>query len=290
MRKHHLQLYLLLTPYLLGLALLVFVPMLMTVALSFTQYDIFSPPRWIGLANYQHFFVDVNFQRALFNSLWYTVCTVTLRVAGALLLALLLNRNGRAIELARTTIYLPTIIPEVAIALVWLLILNPGYGPLNLALGALGVPPVPWLQTELGARAALVVMSAFELGEGFVLLLAALQTIPPELLEAAALDGANRAQRFTRLILPLLAPALLLLAFRDTALSFQDSFVPGLITTETGPYYATYFLPHYMFNESFGLFKYGYGSAITVVMYLVSALLVVGQFRAAGGQSVVDEN
>lgn len=289
LRSYRFQLFLLLTPYLCGLIALVLGPMLMTVALSFTQYDIFSPPQWIGLANYQHFFVDQNFQRALFNSTWFVLSAVTLRVAGALLLAVLLNREGRAIELARATIYLPTIMPEVAYATVWLLILNPGFGPLNTALRAVGLPSVPWLQTEFTARASLVIMSFFELGEGFVLLLAALQTIPHELFEAAALDGANRVQRFWRLILPLMAPALLLLAFRDTALSFQGSFVPALITTETGPYYATYFLPHYMFDESFGLFKYGYGSAITVCMYILSALLITAQLLAAGRRSRADD-
>ena len=289
MHKHRLQLYVLLTPYLIGLCVLVIVPMLITVALSFTQYDIFSPPEWIGPANYLHWLTDQRFQRALFNSAWYMIVSVALRVAGALLLALALNRSGRAVEIARATIYLPTLMPEVAYALVWLLIFNPGFGPLNLALKALGLPTWPWLQDEFTARAAIVVMALFELGEGFVLLLAALQTIPHDLLEAAALDGANRLQAFRRVLLPLMTPALLLLAFRDTALSFQTSFVPALLTTETGPYYATYFLPHYMFDESFGLFKYGYGSAITVIMYVLSALLVIGQYAVAKRWSRADE-
>jgi multiple sugar transport system permease protein len=276
--RHRLQIFLLLAPYLLGLTALVLVPVLVTVVLSFSDYDIFSPPRWLGLDNYLRMQRDPRFQIALFNSLWFVASSVSLRAAGALLLALALNRSGRAVALARAAIYLPTLMPELAYALIWLLILNPGFGPLNLALGAFGIAPFPWLQTELTARLSIVVMSVFELGEGFVVMLAALQTIPPDLLEAAALDGAGRLQRFRRVILPLLVPSLLLLAFRDTALSFQDSFVPGLITTETGPYYATYFLPHHIMNQTFGLFQYGYGSAMTVVMYLAGLLLIALQY------------
>jgi multiple sugar transport system permease protein len=275
---YRLQIALMLAPFLIGLGVLVFVPMVVTVVLSFTDFDIFSPPRWLGLDNYAHMFDDTRFQIALFNSLWFVAASAGLRTAGALLLALALNRSGRALELARAAIYLPTLMPEVAYALIWLLILNPGYGPLNLALGMAGIPPFPWLQTELTARISIVAMSVFELGEGFVVMLAALQIIPADLLEAAALDGAGRVQRFRRVMLPLLAPALLLLIFRDTALSFQDSFVPGLITTETGPYYATYFLPHHILNQTFGQFRYGYGSAMTVVMYAIGLLLIGMQY------------
>jgi multiple sugar transport system permease protein len=276
--SYHWQLRLLLAPFLVGGVLLVFVPVLMTIGLAFTQYDVFSPPAWNNFANFQNFFLDVRFKHALYNSLWFGAIAVPLRVMGAFALALVLNRSGRAFEIARATVYLPTIIPEVAYALVWLLILNPGFGPLNLVLNAVGLPSIAWLQEPFTARASIVVMWFFQLGEGFVLMLAMLQTIPPELFEAAALDGANRFLVFRRLVLPLMTPALLLLVFRDTALSFQGTYVSGLITTNTGPYYATYFLSHYIVDESFGLFKYGYGAAATLVLYLVTAVYIGMQF------------
>ncbi|MCG3209546.1 MAG: hypothetical protein FOGNACKC_03173 [Anaerolineae bacterium] len=268
------QLYLLLAPFLVGGAFLVLIPMLATLGLAFTQYDIFSPPQWNGLANFQNFLSDVRFKRALYNSLWFGAVAVPLRVSGALLLAYALNRTGRAFEIARATVYLPTIIPEVAYALVWLLILNPGFGPVNLLLKAIGLPGVAWLQDPLTARGAIVLMWLFQLGEGFVLMLAMLQTIPRELFEAAQIDGANRFQVFRRLVLPLMAPALFLLSFRDTTLSFQGTFVPGLITTETGPYYATFFLPHYIVDESFHMFRYGYGAAAAMILYFVTAFYI----------------
>jgi multiple sugar transport system permease protein len=272
------QLRLLLAPFLVGGVLLVLFPVLVTIGLAFTQYDAFSPPVWNNFANFQNFLVDVRFKYALYNSLWFGAIAVPLRVMGAFALALALNQSGRAFEIARATVYLPTIIPEVAYAMVWLLILNPGFGPLNLALNAIGLPSVAWLQEPLTARISIVVMWFFQLGEGFVLMLAMLQTIPRELFEAAALDGANRFQVFQRLMLPLMTPALLLLAFRDTALSFQGTYVSGLITTNTGPYYATFFLPHYIVEESFGLFRLGYGAAATLVLYLVAAIFIFMQF------------
>ena len=268
------QLYLLLAPFVIGGVFLVLIPMLATLGLAFTQYDIFSPPRWIGLTNFQSFLSDVRFKRALYNSIWFGAIAVPLRVSGALLLAYALNRAGRAFEIARATIYLPTIIPEVAYALVWLLILNPGFGPVNLLLNAMGIPAIAWLQDPLTARGAIVLMWLFQLGEGFVLMLAMLQTIPRELFESAQIDGASRFQVFFRLVLPLMAPALFLLSFRDTTLSFQGTFVPGLITTETGPYYATFFLPHYIVDESFHMFRYGYGAAAATILYFVTAFYI----------------
>lgn len=268
------QLYLLLAPVLIGGIVLVLIPLLVTLGLAFTQYDIFSPPQWNGLANFRNLFADIRFKRALYNSLWFGAIAVPLRVSGAFLLAYALNRSGRAFEIARATVYLPTIIPEVAYALVWLLILNPGFGPVNLLLNAVGLPSVAWLQEPLTARGAIVLMWLFQLGEGFVLMLAMLQTIPGELLEAAQIDGANRCQVFRCLVLPLMVPALFLLSFRDTSLSFQGTFVPGLITTETGPYYATFFLPHYIVDESFHMFRYGYGAAAAMILYLVTAFYI----------------
>lgn len=275
------QLFLLLAPFLVGTTVLILAPMVVTLLLGLTDYDLFSPPRWNDFGNFRHWLVDQLFQRALYNSVWFILIAVPLRVTGALLLALALNRTGRAFGFARAAIYVPTIIPEVAYALVWLLILNPGFGVVNLALQAVGLEGVPWLILPFTARASVVVMWLFQLGEGFILMLAALQMVPSEVLECAAIDGASRWQRFWHIVFPLLIPTLLLLSFRDIALTFQGVFVTGLLTTQNGPYYTTYFLPHYIFDEAFGLFRYGYASATTTLVYLVTVAIVAGQALAA---------
>lgn len=285
------QLWFFLLPFLMGTAVLIVMPMAVTFFLGLTDYDLFSPPQWNNFQNFRNWLTDRLFQRALYNSVWFMLLAVPLRVAGALLLAMFLNRSGRAFGFARATVYLPTIVPEVAYALVWLLILNPGFGAVNLLLGALGLPTVAWTLEPFPARMSIVVMWLFQLGEGFVLMLAALQLIPHELLEAAAIDGANRVQRFRHIILPFMVPALLLLTFRDIALSFQGVFVAGILTTETGPYYTTYFLPHYVVDEAFALFRYGYASATTSLIYLVTLLTVIGLFVLVGRrrQDAADE-
>ncbi len=277
---YHTQLVLLLAPFVVGTFLLIFVPMTITLALGFTEYDLFSPPRWNDFQNFKNWAADLLFQRALYNSAWFVLIAVPLRVLGALLLAMFLNRSGRAFGVGRAAIYLPTMIPEVAYALIWLLLLNPGFGAVNLLLNALGLPSVGWTLEPFPARVSVTVMWLFQLGEGFVLMLAALQLIPQDVLEVALLDGANRWQRFRYIILPFMVPALLLLTFRDVALSFQGVFVAGLLTTETGPYYTTYFLPHYVYDEAFGLFRYGYASATTSLVYVVTIAIVAGLFFA----------
>lgn len=282
------QLNLMLLPYLIGVGILIVLPFLITIGLSFTDYDIFSAPRWNNFSNFTNFLTDQLFQRALYNSIWFVVIGVTLRVLVALALALLLNKSGRAFELARATVYVPTIMPELAYAIIWLLILNPGYGPANQALNSLGLPMPAWLQEPFTARLSIVVMFIFQCGEGLVLLLAALQTIPADLFETAHLDGARRHQIFRYLILPLLAPAMLLLSVRDAGLTFSGSFVPGLMTTETGPYYATFFLPHYIYGEAFGLFKYGYGSAVTVAVFVITGIFSVILFYFYKGWGHLD--
>lgn len=275
------QLWALLVPFLAGTAVLVLMPMVVTLFLGLTEYDLFSPPRWNDFGNYKNWLTDRLFQRALYNSVWFILIAVPLRVAGALLLALALNRRGRGFGTARAAVYLPTIIPEVAYAMVWLLILNPGFGVVNLALQAVGIQGLPWLTIPFTARASVVVMWLFQLGEGFILMLAALQILPAEVLECATIDGANRWQRFWHVIFPLMVPALLLLTFRDIALSFQGVFLTGVITTQNGPYYTTYFLSHYVFDEAFGLFRYGYASATTSLIYIATVAIVAGQWLAS---------
>lgn len=203
--KRNLTYYLMLTPYLIGLIGLVLVPALLSLGLAFTHYDALTPPEWAGLANLSHMVKDRFFWTALSNTLLYLGRAVLLRIGGALLLALLLQGRGRMLDLTRIIIYLPTIIPDVAYALIWLVALNPRFGPINLLLGAVNLPTPIWLAEPWPARLALVLMAAWQLGEGFVILLASLNDIPAHLHEAAAIDG---ARSFSPLSLRHSAPAL----------------------------------------------------------------------------------
>lgn len=270
------QASLFLLPYLLGTLVLVVVPALMTVVVAFTNYRGIAAPAWAGLTNFQRVIQTPLIRLALYNTLVFVGLAVPLRLLGALLLALFLRGRRRGAGLYRTAVYLPTIIPEAAYALVWLWILNPVYGPVNIILTALGLPAPAWLAEPGPARWTIVLMAAFQIGEGFIVLLAGLQHIPASLYEAAAVDGANRWQSFWRITLPLIAPWLLLLTLRDLLVSMQNTFTPSFLLAYGGPYYATTFLPLLIYEISFDFMDLGLASAVLVVAYLWILLLVFG--------------
>jgi len=209
------------------------------------------------------------------NSLYFVALAVPLRLLGALMLALLLNRQRRGVGLYRVIVYLPTIIPDVAYALIWLWIFNPVQGPLNIMLGLIGLPRPEWFVQAHTARLPIVIMSLFQIGEGFVVLLAALRTIPRDCYDAAAVDGGSRWQMFRYITLPLLVPWMLLLTIRDITLSMQSTFTPAFLMTGGDPYYATLFLPLLIYEEAFDRFRFGQASAIMLILFLAVAVLLV---------------
>ncbi|MDP9315888.1 MAG: sugar ABC transporter permease [Chloroflexota bacterium] len=278
-----------LLPYLLGTLLLVILPGLLTFALAFTEYDALSPPIWRGFGNFHDVLVSPLFWIALRNSLYFAVLAIPLRLLGALAFALLLKQRRRGVGLYRAAIYLPTVIPDVAYALIWLWIFNPLYGPLNMLLSAAGLPAPAWLVNPQTAKLAIVIMSLFQIGEGFVVLLAGLHDIPDEYYAAAAIDGGNRWQMFRFITLPLLAPWLLLLTIRDLTLSAQNTFTPAYLMTDGGPYFSTLFMPLLIFDEAFERFRIGMGSAILLLFFLGLGLLVVLVYFVAGGWGYADD-
>jgi multiple sugar transport system permease protein len=283
------QLALMLAPYLVGLVVLVAIPAGITLALALTEYDLIGSPRFLGLDNFRELVDDEIFRTALANSLVFALVAVPLRLGAALALALLLHPRFRGVGVARTSTVLPTVVPDLAYGLLWLWLFNPLYGPINLALDAMndapgftawGLPLPQWLTHANDARAAIVIMALFTIGEGFVVLLFTRQGLPGELYELAAVEDATAWAVFRRITLPLMAPVLLLLLLRDTIFSFQVNFVPALIVTEGGPPpYATTYLPLFVYQNAFEYLRYGYAAAATVTMLVLTALIVLVQRR-----------
>ncbi len=275
------QLYLFLLPYLLGSILLTLLPALATTAVAFTKYNALQPPQWVGLANFSRLLDSPMVRISLYSSLVFLALALPLRLFAALALALLMQQKRRLFGFYRAAVYLPTIIPEVAYALIWLWIFNPLYGPLNLALAWLGFPTPEWLTDPQAARFAIVLMLLLQIGEGFVVLLAGLQQIPRAVYEAARVDGADGWRSFLHITLPLLTPWLLLLTFRDLIMSLQNSFTPTFVLTYGGPYYATTFVPLLVYELGFDLFDFGMAAAVLVVLYLFLLLLILGTLNSA---------
>lgn len=270
---------LMLAPYVAGLVLLLALPAAVTFALSLTQYDLFSAPSFHGLENFRDLLHDPAFRAALPATLAFLALAVPLRVGGALALALLLHRRGRGAATGRAAVFLPTVVPDVAIALLWLFLVNPLYGPFAVLLAGVGLPFPDLLTDGSGALLLVVGMSAFAIGEGFVIALAVRRELPEELYELARVEGASAPFTFRRLTLPLMAPTLSLLACRDVALSLQFAFVPALLVTGGGPDRATTFLPLLVYRNAFENGRYGYAAAITVVAFVLTLAIVATQLR-----------
>lgn len=269
-------------PFLLGSLLLIVLPALVTVGVSFTRYNAIQPPVWAGLDNFRTLFHSPLARLSLRSSLQFIFLAVPLRLLGALIMALLLEPAGRLFGWLRAAVYLPTVIPEGAFALIFLWILNPLYGPLNAVLGGMGLPAPDWLLTPATARLSFVLMSLFTIGEGMVVLLVGLKTIPRIYYEVARVDGASVRQTFRHITLPLLTPWLLVLTFRDIVVSLQNTFTPSFVMTYGGPYYATTFIPLLLFELAFDLFDFGAAAAMMVVMYILTGLLVLGIINLVG--------
>ncbi|MCP3141635.1 carbohydrate ABC transporter permease [Pyxidicoccus xibeiensis] len=267
-------------PFVVAAVLLVGLPALLALGLAFTDYDALSAPRFVGVAHFLRLWDDPLFWTALGNSLLFAALAVPLRLVAAMGLALLLHKRA---GVARSAVFLPTVVPDLAYALLWLWLLNPLYGPLALVLKTTGLADGGWLLTPWGARGALVALTVFQLGEVFVVLLAARRELPQELYELCELEGGGALTVFRKVTLPLMAPTLGLLAARDVMKSLQTTFVPALVITQGGPRYATTFLPLYIYQNGFEYLRIGYASAMTWVMFLVTVAMVAAQLWVLRG-------
>jgi multiple sugar transport system permease protein len=266
-----------LAPFAAGAALLVVLPALLTVGLALTDASGLSTPQFTGLDNLRRLGEDPLLPLSLQASAVYLAAAVPLRLLVATAIGLLLAAPRKGGALYRASVYLPTAVPDVALALLFLWLLNPLYGPVNAVLGLVGLPQPTWLATPAGARAAIVLMMLFPIGEAFLVVIAARRSIGSRLYEAAALEGCSPVSQLRRLTLPVMAPVLVLLALRDTLVALQAAFVAGYVLTDGGPDNATLLLPLYVFDQSFEFGNLGYGAALSLLLLVSTLALVVLQ-------------
>jgi len=265
------------TPYVVGLVVLVAIPVAAAVLLSFTEYYGFAAPRFTGADNFRRAVEDEMFWTSVRNVVLIILVAVPLRLLLATAAALLLQGRGRVAGSGRVAAYLPSVVPDAAWALLWLWLLNPLYGPLPAALGAVGLGTPGFFTDPVAARVGIALMFALQVGESFIVALAARRGIPDLLYEAAAVEGARPAYVVRRLTLPLMAPLLGLLAARDLVLLLQVSFVPVLLVTEGGPRDSTITPPLYLYQRAFGYGELGYASALSVLLLVLTGLVLLVQ-------------
>ena len=284
--------YLFIAPWLLiGFLGLTVIPMIYALGLSFTNYDGLSPRwRWVGIANYRELLADPDTLYGLTRTLLLTAITVPLSIAGGLGLALLLNRRMRGIGIFRTIFYVPSIVPIVAVTLIFKLIFDRDTGLANAALQRIGGPTITWL-VDPTAFNILVLLILWGLGGSMIVFLAALQNIPTELREAAAIDGADAWQFFRRITLPLLTPVVFFQVIIGVIFSLQRQIEPLLLAVGTsfgGADGAVANVPRgnylYMVNVYAQFFlnqRFGYGAALLWVLFAVILAITLVIFRTS---------
>jgi len=276
--RRHVEGYLVIAPWLLGFLAFIAGPMIASAYLSLTRYDMLTPPRWLGVANFEAMTNDDLLPVAVFNTSYYTVFAVPLQVVVALLLALLLNQRLRGIGFFRTVFYLPTVTPTVASVILWVWIYNPDFGIANGVLRFFGLPPQTWLADPALAKPSLILMSLWHIGSQMVIFLAGLQSVPAALYDAAAIDGGNEAQQFVHVTLPMLSPVIFFNLVLGIIGSFQV-FTAAYIATSGGPVNATYFYLLHLYDQAFGSFRMGYASALASALFAMILAFAIAQFR-----------
>jgi multiple sugar transport system permease protein len=266
--------YLFTSPWLIGFLIFVLFPVGFSLYLSFTEYNVVTPPQWIGGENYAKLVQDPLFWKSLSNTAIYTTLHLPLALSLALVLALLLNRDLPGAPLFSGIFYLPSIIPIVSTSLMWMWIFNLKWGILNILLRSIGLKAIPWLGSEFWAKPALVLMSLWWVGTNMVIYLASLKDVPPELYEASEVDGATGWTKFWRITLPMISPTILFTVIMGVIGSFQV-FAQSHIMTEGGPQDATLFLVLYLYNSAFRWLRMGYSSTLAWALFLFVLIMTV---------------
>ncbi|MCI2237296.1 sugar ABC transporter permease [Paenibacillus sp. TRM 82003] len=262
-----------------GFALLTLVPVVATFGIAFTKWNAYSTPEFTGLDNFTRLVQDGNFRVALFNTVYYTVGHVPLTMAASLLLALALNRKLRGVAFFRTAAFFPYITSIVAVAVVWNMLYNPTQGPINQFLLTLGLEDPPgWTSDPSWAMPAVILTGVWkDMGYYMILFLAGLQTIPPELHEAAKVDGANAFQRFRNVTLPCLRPTTFFVLIMLTIGSFKV-FDLIVVMTDGGPGRSTLVLSQLIYREGIVNGRFGYSSAVALALFLLVLAVTVAQY------------
>jgi multiple sugar transport system permease protein len=283
---------LLMAPWLIGFSVFFGYPLVMSVYLSFTHYDLLSSPKWIGLANYKYLFNDdPQVGPAVKNTLWLIGIMVPLQVIFAFGVAMMLARAKRGVGFFRTIFYLPTLAPPVAATMAFVYLLNPATGPVNVILGHLGINGPLWFQSPEWSKPSLTLLSIWGVGNLMIIFLAAILDAPQHLYESAELDGAGPLQRLRWVTLPTISPVILFAVVISVIAALQyftQAYVAANIAagqaSQAGdqtvnnlgyPEASTLFYPVLLYQHGFKFFNMGYASALSVLLLAVAFTITV---------------
>lgn len=264
--------YVFLLPWLVGLIIFWVGPIIASAGFALTEFDVLSPPRFVGLENFMRAFTgDKLFWPSLGRTFYFSGVVVPLSVFGSLLLAILLNQKLKGTNIFRTLFFLPHLTPAVALAVLWIWLFHPRVGPINTLLQTmLSIDGPGWLTSKDWALPALIIISLWAAvgGNTMLIFLAGLQGVPPELLEAAEIDGAGRWSKFRNVTLPMISPTLLFNLILGV-IGALKVFTLAFVATQGGPSYATWFYALHIYQQAFAYYRMGYGAALAWIFVVI---------------------
>jgi multiple sugar transport system permease protein len=275
--------YLYLSPWLIGLALFTIGPIIASVFISLTDWNLMNPPRWVGTANYEKMLGARDFYNSMRVTLKYVALSVPLYLVLGLALALLLNQRLKGMFIFRSILFMPSVIAGTAVAVLWSILLNPDAGVVNQFLRAIGIADPPrWLASTDWAVPAVVLMGVWGIGGGVIIYLAGLQNIPAQLYEAASIDGANALQKFRHITLPMLTPTLFFQVITSLVAAFQVFDAAYVLSGRQGSRAsALLFYLLNVYDEGFRSARFGYASALAWVLVILAAISITVLFRTS---------
>jgi multiple sugar transport system permease protein len=269
------------SPWAIGFLLFTGGPIIASLILSFAKYNVIDLPSFIGLDNYRGLFQDRLFYKSLSVTVYYAALAVPFTIISSLFLAVLLNQKVRGQAIFRTLYYTPSIVSGVAVAYLWSWLLNPDFGVVNSLLSQwFGIKGPGWFTRPHTVMPSMVLMQLTSLGGTMVIFLASLQSLPSDLYESAAIDGASKARQFFRITIPLISPVILFNSIIGIISSFQI-FTQAYIITKGGPDWNSYFYVLFLFDTAFGQYRMGYAAAQAWILFIiVFALTLIALFAA----------
>jgi multiple sugar transport system permease protein len=272
--------YLFIAPWLAGLLLFTLGPIVVSLYLSMTNYEVVKAPVFTGLANYKFLFQDRLFWQALRVTTTYVLISVPLGLVLSFAVAMLMNQKLRLLGLWRTIFYVPNLVPIIASSVLWLWLFNPQFGLFNVLLQYAGIEGPNWLGHTQWALPSLILMSLWGVGGPMLIYLAGLQGIPTDLYEAAEIDGAGAWTKFWAVTIPMMTPVIFFNLILGMIAAFQ-TFAQAFVMTEGGPRYATLFYVLYLYQNAFQFFRMGYAAALAWILFIIIFALTVLVFRSS---------
>ncbi len=274
--------YLFILPWAIGFLVFTLGPIIASFALGFMEYDMVNAPIFVGIKNFVELFKDPLFFKSMANTLYIVVLAVPLGLVAAFAMALLLNQKVFAQAAYRTAYYIPSIVPAVATASLWLYVLQPQWGLLNGVIEWFGIPGPGWLASEVWSKPAIIMLMVWGSGGSMVIFLAGLQDIPKEYYEAAEIDGANWFYKFLYVTLPLMTPTIFFSLVMGIIGTFQVFSVIFVLTDGMGgPVNSTLVYLIYVYRNAFVFFRMGYASAMAWILFIIILALTIINFRFA---------